>query len=89
MNYESDYCLHNENCPNCDKLIAALKGFGIEFEEKDLEKKDSIIDLRVLGCFPQEAPVLRFGRTCYESPKLFGDDGIVYRHIIRAISGKV
>lgn len=78
-----------KNCPNCDKLKATLKGLGIEFEEKDLETKDSIIDLRVLGCFPQEAPVLRFGRTCYESPKLFGEDGTVNRHIIHAISGKV
>ncbi len=78
-----------KTCPNCDKLKATLKGLCIDFEEKDLETKESIIDLRVLGCFPQEAPVLRFGRTCYESPKLFGDDGTVNRHIIHAISGKV
>lgn len=78
-----------ENCPNCNKLKATLKGLGIEYEERDLETKEAIIDLRCLACFPQEAPVLRFGRTCYESPKIFGEDGTVNRHVIHAISGKV
>ncbi len=78
-----------ENCPNCDRLKATLKGLAIDYEEQDLETKEAIIDLRVLGCFPQEAPVLRFGRTCYESPKIFGEDGTVNRHVIHAISGKV
>ncbi|PKL59096.1 MAG: NrdH-redoxin [Methanomicrobiales archaeon HGW-Methanomicrobiales-4] len=78
-----------ENCPNCNKLKATLEGLDIEYEEKDLETKEAIIDLRVLGCFPQEAPVLRFGRICYESSKIFGEDGTVNHHVIHAISGKV
>ena len=78
-----------ENCPNCEKLKATLKGLAIDYEEKDIETKEAIIDLRCLGCFPQEAPVLRFGRTCYESPRIFAEDGMVNRHVIHAISGKV
>ena len=78
-----------KHCPNCERLKEILKGLQIEFVERDLETKESIIDLRVLGCFPQEAPVLRFGRTCYESPKIFGKDGSVNWHVIHAISGKM
>lgn len=78
-----------ENCPNCDKLKATLKGLAIEYEEKNLETKEAIIELRYCACFPQEAPVLRHGNRCYESKTIFGDDGTVNRHIIHAISGKV
>ncbi len=78
-----------ENCPNCEKLKSTLNGFDILFEERDLETKEAIIDLRCLGCFPQEAPVLRYGNTCYESPVIFGADGTVNKHIIHRISGKM
>lgn len=78
-----------ENCPNCDTLKSTLKEHGIDFEERNLETKEAIIDLRVLGCFPQEAPVLQFGKTCYESPAIFGEDGAVHKHIIHRISGKM
>lgn len=77
-----------KNCLNCERLKATLKGLAIDYEEQDLETKEAIIDLRCLGCFPQEAPVLRFGRTCYESKQIFGEDGTVNRHIIHSISGK-
>lgn len=77
-----------ENCPNCNTLKTTLKGLGIEYEVQDLETKEAIIDLRVLGCFPEEAPVLRFGRTCYESSTIFSEDGTINRHVIHAISGK-
>lgn len=49
-----------ENYPNCEKLKETLNGFGIEYEEQIIETKEVIIDLRCLGCFPQESPVLRF-----------------------------
>jgi glutaredoxin len=78
-----------ENCPNCERLKATLKGLNILYEEKDLETKEAIIELRYQGCFPEEAPVLQCGRTCYESPRIFGEDGTVNKHIIHAISGKV
>ena len=78
-----------ENCPNCDKLKATLKGLGIDYEEKDLETKEAIIELRYQACFPKEAPVLQCGRICYESSRIFGEDGTVNKHVIHAISGKV
>jgi hypothetical protein len=78
-----------ENCPNCEKLKETLNGLGIEYEEQNIETKEAIIDLRCLGCFPQEAPVLRFMNTCYESPVIFGKDGEVNRHLIHRISGKI
>jgi hypothetical protein len=77
-----------ENCPNCDKLKSTLRDLAIDFEERNLETKEAIIDLRVLGCFPQEAPVLRYMNSVYESPSLFGEGGTVNRHIIHRISGK-
>jgi len=40
---------------------------SIEFEEQDIETKEAIIDFRCFGYFPNEAPVLRVGRTFYES----------------------
>ena len=40
------------NCPNCDKLKAPLMEVDIPFEERNLETKEAIVDLRCLGCFP-------------------------------------
>jgi hypothetical protein len=60
-----------ENCPNCEKLKERLNGFGIEYEERNIETIEAIIDLRCLGCFPQEAPVLRVGKNYYESTDFF------------------
>jgi hypothetical protein len=77
-----------ENCPNCDRLKATLQGLAIDFEVRDLETTEAIVDLRCLGCFPKEAPVLRSDRICYESHQIFGEDGTVNRHVIHAISGK-
>lgn len=71
-----------EHCPNCDKLKEALKARDVEFEERDIETKEAIIDLRCLGCFPNEAPVLRIGRTCYESSNIFRQDGEISGDII-------
>jgi len=51
-----------ENCPNCDTLKSTLKEHGIDFEERNLETKEAIIELRYCACFPQEAPVLQFGK---------------------------
>lgn len=78
-----------ENCPNCETLKSTLKEHGIDFEERNLETKEAIIELRYCACFPQEAPVLQCGKTCYESKHIFGKDGTVNRHIIHAVSGKV
>jgi len=86
----TDICVYSvENCPNCERLKSTLKELGIAFEEKDLETKEAIIELRYLACFPQEAPVLRSGGTAYESPAIFERDGTVNKHLIHAISGKV
>lgn len=41
-----------EICPNCDRLKVTLKGLAIEFEVRDLETKEAIVDLRCLGRFP-------------------------------------
>jgi glutaredoxin len=49
----------DENCPNCERLKSSLKELEIAFEEKDLETKEAIIELRYLAGFPREAPVLR------------------------------
>jgi len=35
-----------ENCPNCEKLKETLNGFGIEYEEQNIETKEAIFDLR-------------------------------------------
>lgn len=78
-----------ENCPNCVMLKETLDGLSIVYEEQNIETKEAIIDLRCLGCFPEEAPVLRFMNTCYESSVIFGEDGIVNRLLIHRISGKV
>ena len=83
-------CIYTiKNCPRCEELKTTLTGLGIAFETKDLKTKESIVELRVLACFPQEAPVLRFGKTCYEGKALFNPDGKVNPHVIHAISGKV
>jgi glutaredoxin len=75
-----------ENCPNCDRLKSGLKEMNLEFDEQEIEKKDAIIDLRCLGCFPREAPVLRIGKTCYESPVLFEKNGGLHPDIVHTIS---
>jgi hypothetical protein len=53
-----------KNSSNCVKLKEALKTKDIEFEERDIETKETIIDIQCLGCFPNEAAVLWIGRNC-------------------------
>lgn len=47
-----------EVCPNCERLKEKLTEEGIEYDERDMQDKMSLVDLRVLQCFAREAPVL-------------------------------
>ena len=62
-----------------------MNELGIVFEEKDLETKEAIIELRYFTFFPREAPVLWPGRSVYESPTIFEKDGKVNKHLIHGI----
>lgn len=54
------------DCPNCLQIKAKLQAAGYEFEERAMDSAESLAQLRYLGCFTQEAPVLRVEDTCYE-----------------------
>jgi len=60
-----------EVCPNCEKLKSAFKAAGVEFEERDMQTKNSMVDLRCRACFAQEAPVLMTEDRVYESTDIF------------------
>jgi len=49
------------DCPNCARLKEALTERCIPFEEKPLDDPESLTDMRVNGCFTNEAPVLKIG----------------------------
>ncbi|MDX8551782.1 glutaredoxin family protein [Methanospirillum sp. J.3.6.1-F.2.7.3] len=72
-------------CPNCEKLKAALTEAGIEFEERDMQTRDSLVDLRCRACFTQEAPVLMTEDQVYESKQIFSQDGSVDSGILAAL----
>lgn len=55
--------------PNCEKLKAALKDAGIECKERDMQTRDSMVDLRCRACFAREAPVLMTDRNEYKAGK--------------------
>jgi glutaredoxin len=74
-----------EVCPNCEKLKAALEEAGIEFEERDMQTRDSLVDLRCRACFAQEAPVLMTEDRVYESKQIFSQDGCVDSGILAAL----
>lgn len=74
-------------CPNCDKLKATLRAAGVEFEERDLEAKMSLVDLRCRGCFPQEAPVLMTEEKVFEVGDLFTDEGRIEPHVLAGLMG--
>lgn len=71
-----------EYCPNCDKLKSSLRAAGVEFEERDMETKMSLVDLRCRQCFTREAPVLMTEDRVYESKDLFDDDGRMNHHVL-------
>lgn len=74
-------------CPNCDTLKATLRAAGVEFEERDLEAKMSLVDLRCRGCFPQEAPVLMTEEKVFEVGDLFTDEGRIEPHVLAGLLG--
>ena len=74
-----------EVCPNCEKLKTALEEAGIEFEERDMQTRDSMVDLRCRACFAQEAPVLMTERNVYESKHIFAHNGTVDSGILTAL----
>lgn len=67
-----------DNCPNCEILKETLGYLGVEFVERNLQDKNSIIELRYHACFPKEAPVLQMstGRI-WESKEIFHDGAIL------------
>lgn len=76
-----------EHCPNCDKLKATLRAAGVEFEERDLLAKMSMVDLRCRGCFPREAPVLMTEEKVYEVGDLFTEEGRIEPHVLAGLLG--
>lgn len=71
-----------EYCPNCEKLKSSLRAAGVEFEERDMEAKMSLVDLRCRQCFAREAPVLMTEDRVYESQDLFDDYGKLNHHVL-------
>jgi glutaredoxin len=53
-------------CVNCNTLKEKLRIMGYEYEEKDMSTAESLTDLKLMGCFAQEAPVLCLDEVCYE-----------------------
>jgi glutaredoxin len=49
-----------ENCPHCEELKAFLTKSGFEYDERDMQLMDSMVDMRVDGIFAMEAPVLKY-----------------------------
>ena len=72
-------------CPNCEKLKAALTEAGVEFEERNMQKRDSRVDLRCRACFAREAPVLMTEDRVYESREIFTPYGYVDSGILPAL----
>ena len=74
-----------EVCPNCEKLKNALEDAGIEFEERNMQTRDSMVDLRCRACFAQESPVLMTEDRVYESKQICIPDGTVDSGILAAL----
>ena len=62
-----------ETCPNCDRLEELLRTAGIEFNEVDLQdlRHPEVINMRMAGIFPQEAPVLKINCCYVQSKSIF------------------
>jgi glutaredoxin len=65
----------SEHCPNCEKLKELLKKENIPFEVRDIQSKDSLVEMRCKAVFPQEAPVLRINGRYLESRDIFHEEG--------------
>ena len=76
-----------EICPNCEKLKNALEDAGIEFEERNMQTRDSLVDLRCRACFAQEAPVLMTEEKVYEVGDLFTEEGRIEPHVLAGLMG--
>ena len=62
-----------ETCPNCDRLEELLRTAGIEFNEVDLQdlRHPEVINMRMAGILPQEAPVLKINCCYVQSKSIF------------------
>ena len=55
-----------ENCPRCEEIKGKLSASGYEYVERDMSTAENLTELRVNGCFAQEAPVVRIDECFYE-----------------------
>ena len=55
-----------ECCNHCAEIKEKLDSYGYEYEERDMATAENLTDLKMLGCFAIEAPVLRVDDTCFE-----------------------
>jgi len=64
------------DCPRCEQVKKALKGWGVEFETVNMASAEALTELRVNGVFTLSAPVLQAGDDFYTVEELFEGDAI-------------
>ena len=62
-----------ESCPRCDEIKTKLGIEGYEYEERDMSSAESQTDLKMMGCFAIEAPIVEYEGECYEYTECCAD----------------
>ncbi len=55
-----------ENCLHCEEIKSKLTACGYEYEERDMSTAENLTELKILGCFAREAPVIQVDEKCFE-----------------------
>ena len=76
-----------EKHPQCEKLKEALKRVGIPFHEIDIRKPEAITELKKIGCFAPEPPVLQVvqdmrSQWVFKNDDLFWDGRLIQEAIV-------
>lgn len=66
----------SENCPNCEKLKTLFDLKNVEYSVKDIQERESLVEMRCNGVFPREAPVLYIKSRFFESSDIFDGDAL-------------
>ena len=74
-------------CPRCDVLKKYLSKKGIVVQHLEMDSAEGITELRMIGCFTMEAPVLINDDLFLESATMFPDGTLDVKLIDSFVGG--
>ena len=78
----------SSGCPRCAMLKKWLKNKNADFEEKNLEDVDVMVDLVMRNAVVLSAPALEVEGAVYTEDKIFDGDGLIDTELLEILKGR-